>query len=84
MLIDPSKTVIYAQSIKPHDTRKGLSTCILPSGRVFSCQPDGSSGDRDPGADGGYEACKVSGSLATFQPVDGKYYSFAVVVVEGL
>ena len=84
MLIDPVKTVIYAKEIKPHASRKGLSTLILQSGRVASCQPDGRLEDRPSGADGGYEACQVSGTLATFQPIGESFYTFAVQLVDKL
>jgi hypothetical protein len=84
MLIDPSKAFVYAKSVNKHASRAGLYTITLPSGRIFSCQPDGSVGDRDPGADGGYEACTITGTLATFQPIPGKFYTFGVVPVDGL
>lgn len=78
------KEILHVTAITPHTTRAGLSILTLPGGRVFSCQPDGSPGDRDPGADGGYESCQMAGSVATFQPAPGKYYSFGVFLVDKL
>lgn len=84
MLTDPSKTLIYAKAINPHPSRKGASTITLTNGRVFSCQPDGSAQDRDPGTDGGYETCQISGTLATFQPVGTDYFTFGIALVDKL
>jgi hypothetical protein len=50
---------------------------------VFSLQPDGTDGWRPPGANGSYERCRVSSSLATFNPA-GAYFTRFYVLVEGL
>lgn len=84
MLIDPAKQILYVSKVRPHDTRKGLSTLLRPDGRVHSVQPDGSVHDQPENFDGRYEACQVSGSFATFQPEDGKLYTFGFVLVDAL
>jgi hypothetical protein len=80
---DPTKEIITAKAAKPVAGTK-LFTLILPDDRVYSCQPDGSSGDRDPGAEGGYERCRLAGNMATFHPVPDKYYTKPFVEVDGL
>lgn len=50
--------------------RAGYSLLVLPSGRVFSMQPGGVYGDRDPGTDGPWEQLKVSGNVLAFNPND--------------
>lgn len=79
---DPTKKVLAVKAVKA--LPGGTSVLENPDGRIVSIQPDGSVQDRDPGADGGYERCKISGNAATFKPVDGKYFTFAFVVVDGL
>lgn len=74
-MIDPKTVVVYA-SLHP-SSRSGCVTLILPSGRVFSCQQDGSPGDRDPGTDGPFEQAQVTGSLATFNCF-GHFYCFGI------
>lgn len=83
---DPLKQILAIKAVQPHATRPGCSTLIKVDGRVVSIQPDGSLQDRDPNTDGGYETCKVSGSVATFCP-DGNaahIYTEAFVIVDGL
>lgn len=82
-LIDPSVHLLAVATVQPIPGTP-LATLILPSGRVFSCQPNGAPGDRDPGAYGDFERCQIAGTTATFQPVPGKYFTFAVVLVSGL
>lgn len=78
--VDPVGGVIPVLQILPI-TGTQVVTLVLSNGQVFSCQPDGSAGSRPPGADGIYERCRVMGNIATFQPVTGKYFSWAFVMV---
>jgi hypothetical protein len=80
--IDPAAGLLVIKAIKPVKGT-GLFTLILPDNRVYSMQPDGTDGDRDPGTEGGYEKCRVSGNLATFKPVD-EYFTRAFVITDGL
>lgn len=81
---DPaSKGLLVVESIKPLAGRDGIATLILPGGRVFSMQPGGVDGDRDPGTEGPWECCRPSGSVATFH-VDGQYYTRGFVLGAGL
>lgn len=80
---DPQKETIAISAIKPV-VGTNLVTWILPNGRVYSCQPDGSYGERDPGTEGGYEKCRMQGNVGTFKPDDGKYFTKAYVLVDGL
>jgi len=80
--IDPLHGVLTVAQLLPVPGTV-LHTLLLPSGRVFSCQPGGFPGDRDPGFDGEWERCRMTGNMATFL-VDGRYYSFAFVLVDGL
>lgn len=80
-LTDPLKEVIIVK--QRHDLGGGRFTLILTDERVYSCQPDGSAGDRDPGTAGGYEQCAISGNIATFKPVD-RYFCKAFVEVGDL
>ena len=80
---DPAKGVLVVKAVKPVAGTK-LSTLILPTDRVFSCQPDGRAEDRPAGTEGGWERCAVSGNTATFKPDGTKYYTWPFVVVEGL
>ena len=77
---EPSKAVIV-RSINPVRSSKSLFTLTLPDGRVFSQQPDGRIESRDPGTQGDYEACRVTGSLATFEPTPGVYFTRQIVVI---
>lgn len=80
---DPAaKGLIPVKAVKPV-AGTSLFTLILPDNRVYSMQPDGSDGDRDPGADGGYERCRVAGNVATFKPVD-QFFTRGFVIVDGL
>jgi hypothetical protein len=81
--LDPTTLLITVKAIKPLTTGP-LATLILPDDRVFSCQPDGSAGDRVAGSEGAYERCRISGHLATFQPVPGVYHTRAFVEVTDL
>lgn len=77
-LIDPLKQLLVIKAVKPIAGSK-LCTLILPDDRVFSCQADGSVGTRDPGTEGAWEKCRVSGTMATFKPVPDTYFTFAFV-----
>ena len=80
--IDPAHTVLAIErALSIPGT--SLYTLILPNGRVFSCQPGGVPGDRDPGVDGPWERCRIAGGLATFH-VDHQYYTFSFVIVAEL
>lgn len=79
---DPTKRLLAVKSVK--SVSGGGAVLENPDGTIVSIQPDGRVEDRPAGADGGYERCKVSGNAATFKPADGKYYTFAFVIVEGL
>jgi hypothetical protein len=89
--IDPLKQLPSIKAVKPV-AGTSLSTLIMADNPnkpeekdlVFSCQPDGSVGTRPAGTEGQYEKCRVNGTMATFQPVPGKYYTFAFADVEGL
>lgn len=84
-MMDPTKQVIPVKSVKVvAGSNPPVYTLILPSGRVFSCQGDGSAGDRDPGTDGQWERCRVSGNIATFHPSEGDYFTWAFAEVSGL
>ncbi len=84
-MIDPTKQIVPVAHVKPIvGTTPPLFTLVLPNGRVFSCQADGSAGDRDPGTDGQWERCRIDGSVATFHPVDDQYYAWGFVEVDGL
>lgn len=72
-LIDPLKEVLAVKEVK---AVSGLSTLILADfvengvvlkDKVFSQQPNGSAGWREPGTAGVWEKCIVSGSQATFR-----------------
>lgn len=76
------KKLLAVKSIKKIDGE--ISVLENPDGRTFSCQADGSVGDRDAGANGSYERCRIAGNLATFQPVPGKVYTFGFVVTDAL
>lgn len=84
MITDPTKVTVYYKTAQPHTTRPGLSVLITPDGQgvvsyrgggVFSVQP--------LNFDGGNEACKVSGSFATWS-IGTTPETFAIVCVDGL
>jgi hypothetical protein len=79
---DPLKEVIAVKAIKPIPGSSAV-TWILPNDNVYSCQPDGSYGERPPGTDGAYERNRTEGNIGTFKPAD-KYISKAYVLVDGL
>ena len=81
---DPTKKPVAVKAVKPLSGHKDVFTLILADGRVYSMQPDGTDGDRDPGAEGSYERCRVSGNVATFYPAGETYHTRTFVVVEGL
>lgn len=73
---------------KKASNQTGCWNYILPNGRVFSCQADGSAGDRDPGTDGPWEEEEGDGGqeetgIATFH-VGGAYWSYLAVKVDKL
>ncbi len=74
--------IIHYASKKP-SSQAGCSNYILPSGRVFSCQGDGSAGDRDPGTDGPWEQGQESGALTTFR-AGGALYTWLLAPVDKL
>jgi hypothetical protein len=80
---DPLKGLLAVKTVKPLAGHAGIFTLVLPDDRVYSMQSDGTDGDRDPGTDGPWERCRVSGNVATFLSA-GTYYTRAFVVVEGL
>lgn len=82
LFADPTKHLLAVKSVQ--SVSNGGTVLENQDGTIVSIQPDGSVQDRPAGADGGYERCKVAGSVATFKPADGKFYSFAFVVVDGL
>lgn len=82
--IDPTKQLIAAKKAKPVSGTTDIFTLILPNDRVFSCQGDGTAGDRDPGTEGPWERCRIAGSIATFETAPGTYYSWPFVEVENL
>ena len=82
ILSDPLKEVIAIKAIKPIAGSKAV-TWILPNDNVYSCQPDGSYGERPPGTEGAYERNRTAGNMGTFKPAD-KYYTKAYVLVDGL
>lgn len=53
--------------------RPGYSVVTLASGRRFSMQPGGAYGDRDPGTDGPWEQCKITGNVLAFNPNNEPY-----------
>jgi len=81
--VDPMKGLLVVKTAKPVAGHAGIFTLILPDDRVYSMQPDGTDGDRDPGTDGPFERCRVSGNIATFLS-HGNYNTRAFVLVEGL
>lgn len=85
-LIEPTKErgPVVVKEVKPVQGAKGVYTLILPNGRVFSLQPDGSDGDRDEGAQGPYERCTVSGNAATLCPEPDKVFTRFFALVAGL
>ena len=46
--------------------RPGYRRLRLPSGRIFSMQPGGAFGDRDPDVDGPWEQIKTNGNVLAF------------------
>lgn len=48
------------------DVGGGDFVVTLAGGRVFSVQPGGQYGDRDPGTKGGYERCRPMNGLLRF------------------
>lgn len=79
---DPIQHLLAVKSVQ--SVSGGGTVLENPDGSIVSIQPDGSIQNRPAGADGGYERCKVSGNAATFKPAEGKFYTFAFVVVDGL
>jgi len=82
MFSDPTKQLLVIKSVKKISGE--VSVLENLDGRTVSVQPDGSVQDRDPGASGDYEKCRVQGSVATWQPVAGKFFTYAFVIGEGL
>jgi len=80
--VDPAHGLVTVAQLLPVPGT-ALFTLLMPGGRVFSCQPGGFPGDRDPGFDGDWERCRIVDNLATFL-VDGRYFTFAFVLVDGL
>jgi hypothetical protein len=90
---DPSTRLLAVTAVKPVQGTKDLFTLVLApfqfenetkTDHVFSCQGDGTPGWRKPGTEGGYEKCRVAGSIATFCPTGGAYFSWPFVEVGNL
>jgi hypothetical protein len=79
LMIDP-KTIILYKTAKPSN-RSGCVNYILHDDTVFSCQRDGSMGNRPPGTDGPWEQAQQTGSLATFNS-DGHLYAFGCAPID--
>lgn len=79
---DPNNKLLVIKAVKPLSGE--VSVLENLDGRIVSIQPDGSVQDRDAGANGGYEKCRVQGSVATWQPTAGKFFTFGFVIGEGL
>ena len=78
---DPNKKMLVIKGVKKISGE--VSVLENLDDTIVSIQPGGEVESRPAGADGGYEKCRVQGSVATFKPVD-KFYTFAFVVGEGL
>lgn len=89
--------MIYAMATKPYpnlssplirvrDSGPTLTYADGPnSGRVVSCQPDGTLDSRDAGTAGDYELCAKAGGFAGYDPspADSPMYLFTLTQIRG-
>lgn len=79
--IDPLKTTIAVKGARA--VSGNVYVLDLMNGSVFSCMKGGFPDERPSNFDGGNERCRINGNTATFL-VEGVYYVFAFVEVDGL